>query len=78
MGQNQTFSWEIVDKSAFCGKIAKDMQKHCGNEKTKLPASERGYGESPQGKPPSATSKQPGMTGTGAPVTEQLRYRHWR
>ena len=33
---------KIVDKSTFCGKISKDMQKHCGNETAKQLFSERG------------------------------------
>ncbi len=36
-----------------------------------------GNGGSPLQTMRSATSKQPGMTGTGAPVTEQLRCRLW-
>ena len=39
----------------------------------RLPKRE-GNGVSPLQDMDSATSKPPGMTGTGAPVTEQLRY----
>ena len=42
--------------------------------KCRVPKRE-GDGVSPLRKAFPATSKQPGRTGTGAPVTEQLRYR---
>ena len=51
------------------------MQRHCGNENAKCCQSERGDGVSPLQRLCSATSKPPGKTGTGAPVTEQLRCR---
>ena len=47
----------------------------CGNENDVNWRSERGKGVSPLQKIHSATSKRPGMTGTGAPVIEQLRCR---
>ena len=47
----------------------------CGNKVDRSSYSERGNGASPLQDIPSATSKPPGKTGTGAPVTEQLRCR---
>ena len=56
-------------------KYLRKKQRHCGNENAKYCFSERGNGASPLQDMDSATSKPSGMTGTGAPVTEQLRCR---
>ena len=49
------------------------MQRQCGNKKNLRQHSERGKGVSSLCTNSLATSKPSGMTGTGAPVTEQLR-----
>ncbi len=51
------------------------MKMQCGNQETDAHPSERGTVQAPCAALFPATSKQPGMTGTGSPVTEQLRYR---
>ena len=64
---------KIVDFFRFYAKISLDMKMQCGNEKW-IPVEKReGEGVSPLCSVISATSKQPGRTGTGAPVTEHLR-----
>ena len=52
-----------------------DMHRQCGKEAVLATQSERGDRWKPLGYGPRrAGSKPPGRTGTGAPVTEQLRY----
>ena len=64
-----------IDKFRIYDKISSGKCKCSAEKKNDISCrSERGTGESPLQKLILATSKRPGKTGTGAPVTEQLRY----
>ena len=65
----------LLTYSVFVVKYFSICKSSAETKRLKVPKRE-GDGVSPLYGRPQATSKLPGMTGTGAPVTEQLRYRY--
>ena len=63
----------MIDKSLLCGKI-QSICKDCAEAKQdRCHYSEWGYGVSSTAETCAPLPALPGMTGTGAPVTEPLR-----